>query len=48
MGSDLYYEKQLAMQRFGGKVFSAEAGAKVLRQGNLVRHLGGLDGREDV
>lgn len=48
MGSDLYYEKQLAMRRFGGRVFSAEAGAKVPRQDNLGRHLGGLDGREDV
>ena len=48
MGSDLYYEKELAMRRSGGRVFSAKAGAKVLRQDILGRHLGGLGGTEDV
>ena len=48
MGSDLHYEKEPAMQIFGGRVFSAEAGAKALRQDDLGRHLGGLEGRKDV
>lgn len=35
------------MQRLEGTVFSAEAGAKALRQDHLRRHLGRLD-REDI
>jgi len=36
------------MRRFGGRVFSAKAGAKALRQDILGQHLGGLGGTEDV
>lgn len=48
MGSDLHSEKEPLMQRFARRGFSAEAGAKALREDYLGRNLGRLDRKEDV
>lgn len=48
MGSDPHYEKEPAMQRSGGRVLSAEAGAKAPRQDDPGRYLKGCGGREDM